>query len=155
MSPLFLKQFAKKTRSLKPDAGIRSASILSQSEQILQFSWFIFMFVSNMWNKCQTNVTFFNLFPKAAAPRPHGTPPKRCASKFPATWTRFHPDWTKWHPIHAHFSFQIEKNNHPNKTVGHSGNHLAEERKSSSFHLLFVSWLDLTISQYPFLCQVI
>ena len=31
------------------------------------------------------NLHISQLFPKAPAPRPHGTPPKRCASKFPAT----------------------------------------------------------------------
>ena len=42
--------FYKKTRSLKPDAGIRSGSILFKSNQIWPISWF-FIFPKNIKNK--------------------------------------------------------------------------------------------------------
>ena len=118
----------------------------------------LFSFLSSkVQNKMAENCHNFQLFPKASAPRPHGTPPKRCSRSRRCDSTKFHPDWTKRHPMHAHCSFQISIFFQPpqKNTFGHSGNHRAEERKSPFFHFPCVSFEDSTLSQFPFLRLVI
>ena len=98
------------------------------------------------------NDTFFNFCPKAPGPTPPGIPPKRCASKFPANWSRFHPGWTKWHPINAHFSYQILTFfHHPKKHVwalweSPGG---GKEIFLVSFPSSFTQWFDLKSISFP------
>ena len=152
--PFFFKRFARTPRGVYNP--MRDSFCINLVPIRASLTDFVILFVvfenvqksQKMIQQCY----IFQVFPKAPAPRPHGTPPKRCASKFPATWTRFHPDWTKWHPIHAHFSFQISTCfNYPKKArLGTLGiTWLGKGNLLFSFPICFLVGFDLKSISFP------
>ena len=156
-SPIFRKNWPKppgESKTRCPESGF---SIWAQSERIWPISSNFFIPSQNFKKKWPKNESIFNCSPTPQPPSPSPQTPKDApdhAGVVGQSFIPIGPNGASFMPIFR-FKFRHFFNHPPQNTFGHSGIHRAEERKSSFFYLLLVSFEDSTIDHFPFLRPVI